>query len=197
MRNLFNFGAFYGAWFACVGGVGNGMPWLGPLAVTAIVLVHIKILSTSRHELRFVVAAAILGCFADAFLIQLGALAFTGTSATRALPPAWMVSLWLVFATTVNHSLAWLAGRYRLAALFGAIGGPLSYYAGIRLHAAVFPDPVFSLVAIAVVWTAAMPGLLWLNDRLREGLSAAPPRPLPSAYAPVVAVSTRNRQNGR
>jgi hypothetical protein len=77
------------------------------------------------------------------------------------LSPPWMAALWPNFVTTLHTSLGWLAGRYRLAALLGAVGGPLSYYAGARLGALTFPsDPTFSLIVLAAVWSVAMLVLL-------------------------------------
>jgi len=73
----------------------------------------------------------------------------------------------MIFATTLNASLGWLAGRYRLAAALGAICGPVSYVAGARLGAIELPAHAgLSLTAIAIVWAGVMPSLLWLRDFL-------------------------------
>jgi hypothetical protein len=73
----------------------------------------------------------------------------------------------MIFATTLNGSMSWLAGRYRLAAVLGAICGPISYAAGARLGAIEFPlHAGLSLVGIAVVWACVMPSLLWLPEFL-------------------------------
>jgi hypothetical protein len=83
-----------------------------------------------------------------------------------------MVALWFAFATTMHTSLGWLAGRYRLAALLGVVGGPLSYYSGARLGALSFPEElVTSLLIIGLVWAAAMPTLLWVSKRYDDALS--------------------------
>ena len=59
--------------------------------------------------------------------------------------------------------MRWLRGRYRLACLFGATGGPLSYYAGVRLGALSFvPSTGVTLMILAAVWSLVVPGLLWL-----------------------------------
>ena len=77
------------------------------------------------------------------------------------LATPWMVALWPNFATTFHTSLSWLAGRYALAAGLGAVGGPLSYYAGARLGALTLPDaPLKSLLIIGLVWAAVLPLLL-------------------------------------
>ena len=72
-----------------------------------------------------------------------------------------------LFATTLNGSMAWLAGRYRLAAVLGALCGPVSYLAGARLGAiALSPNTLVSLGGIAVVWALVMPALLWIREAL-------------------------------
>jgi hypothetical protein len=73
-----------------------------------------------------------------------------------------MVSLWMLFATTLHTSLSWLTGRPLVAVLLGAIGGPASYYAGAQLGALTLHANLgFSLIAIALAWGGVMPILLW------------------------------------
>jgi hypothetical protein len=64
--------------------------------------------------------------------------------------------------------MRWMSGRYLLAALFGAIGGPLSYLAGARLGAMSFIDTGAAVTALAVGWGLAMPLLMWLAARLPQ-----------------------------
>jgi Protein of unknown function (DUF2878) len=57
------------------------------------------------------------------------------------------------FATTFHTSLSWLSSRYFLAAIFGAVGGPVGYYAGAQLGALHFPShPTLSLAVLAPLW---------------------------------------------
>jgi hypothetical protein len=49
--------------------------------------------------------------------------------------------MWIAFATTLNVSMRWLRGRPELALLFGAVGGPLAFYAGERLGAVTVHRP--------------------------------------------------------
>ena len=73
--------------------------------------------------------------------------------------PFWMLSLWMAFATTLNHSLRWLMTRPLAAALAGAIGGPLAYLAGARLGALALVEPWFGLTLIAGLWALALGAL--------------------------------------
>jgi hypothetical protein len=81
--------------------------------------------------------------------------------------PLWVFVIWLQFATLFRYALHWLSGRYLLASLFGMVGGPLAYWGGSRLGAAVLgKEPVWSLLSLALTWAMVTPGLLWLSDQL-------------------------------
>jgi hypothetical protein len=73
----------------------------------------------------------------------------------------------MAFAIVVNPPLRWLRRHLVLAACLGATLAPLSYLAADRLSALRLSDPVgITLLAIAVVWSVAMPAAIALDDRL-------------------------------
>jgi len=167
MGRLMNFAMFYLGWFACVMGAGHGQLWLGPSVVAALLLVHLFLNAAPMQEARLVLMVAVLGFAVDTLQASAGLYAFIGTSPAPWLCPLWMVALWMIFATTLNASMAWLAGRYRLAAALGALCGPISYVAGARLGAIELPAHAgLSLVGIAIVWACVMPSLVWLREFL-------------------------------
>jgi len=79
-----------------------------------------------------------------------------------------LLAMWALFATTINHSMAWLKDRYFLALILGAIFGPLAFIAGENLGAVVFVDRPKALAALALGWSALMPFLLWLAERFKQ-----------------------------
>jgi len=80
----------------------------------------------------------------------------------------WMVALWVLQAAVLGGVMSWLQSRFGLAAVAGAIGGPLAYLAGARMGAAVLgPSHAAALAAIGVQWALAMPLLLWMETRAR------------------------------
>jgi len=167
MSRLLNFAMFYLGWFACVGGAGRGVLWLGPVVVAALIVAHLCLTSNRVQEAKLIVVAGFFGFVCDTLQASAGLYAFTNTSAAPWLCPPWMVALWMLFATTLNGSMGWLAGRFGLAAALGAVFGPLSYLAGARLGAIELHANAFvSLAAIAVAWAGAMPALLCLRDLL-------------------------------
>ena len=77
-----------------------------------------------------------------------------------------MVGLWIAFATTLSVSMRWLVIRPTLAIVFGALGGPLAYYAGMKLGAMTLHSSDAALIAIGLSWAAAMWMLATLAQRM-------------------------------
>lgn len=175
MNLALNFVAFQAGWFATVLGAANGMPWLGPIAVLAVAVLHLKASHRPRNEARLLLSAMALGVVADSLLLATGWIAYPNGAWVAGLAPYWIVTLWALFATTLNVSMRWLRGRYLLAAVFGAVGGPLSYLAGAKLGAMVFVESASALTALAVGWGLLMPTLVWLAERLDGTRPAARP----------------------
>jgi Protein of unknown function (DUF2878) len=169
MSRFVNFAMFYLGWFSCVVGAARGWLWLGPAVAAVLLLVHLALTPSRVREARLILLAGLFGFAVDTSLASAGLFSFTRTSVTPWLSPLWMVALWMLFATTLNGSMSWLAGRYGLAALLGFLFGPVSYVAGARLGAIDLPDRwIGSLAGVAVAWAFAMPTLLMLRDRLSK-----------------------------
>jgi len=169
MTVILNFIAFQFGWFASVLGAANGMPLLGPAVVAAVVGLHLYLVRRPAAELRLLAAAALMGLFGDSLLLASGWIAYPNGEWLSGLAPYWIITMWLLFATTLNVSMRWMRGRYVIAAVFGAVGGPLSYLAGARLGAMNFVETAPALTALALGWGVAMPLLTWLAERF-DGL---------------------------
>jgi Protein of unknown function (DUF2878) len=166
MRTLVNVVQFQIGWFACVLGAASGRAWTGAMIALALVAFHFARAENLPAELALVVVAAAFGVVADTALIQLGWLTLSSGVSFSGVTAYWMVALWMIFATTLYHSLGWLRRQVALSAVLGAAAGPLSYYAGERLGALEIADSAAAYLGIAIVWAAAMPALLWSSTRL-------------------------------
>jgi hypothetical protein len=162
-----------GAWFAAA--LSASTPWhpAGALANLFVYVVHV---GTSGNVGREVIRGGVslgLGLLVEVVQQRVG-----GMRAQQAgvLPPAWLVSLWPVFASAMmrGHALVWLRSKPWLAAIIGAVAGPLSYAGGGRLRALELEGPR-SFVTIAVCWAIAMPALAWLADWLEGESPGASP----------------------
>lgn len=157
--------AFEFAWFACVLGAAHGWPWAG-VAVTAVVIGGFVALSDKpRADAALIGAALAIGLLWDSALLNLGWVAYAAPGPLPLLAPGWILALWALFAITLRAPLRWLHTRLPLAALLGAIGGPLSYAAAERLGACRLPEPGLALAALALGWAAITPLLLVLARR--------------------------------
>ena len=165
-RTLLNIACFQLGWFACVLGAAQSMPWIGPLVAVPVIALHLYQADNSRLEIVLMLIAAFVGSLFDQSLLSLGLIKFTSGSMHGYLLPLWMVTLWLLFATTLNVSLRWMRGRPVVAVLFGVVGGPLAYMGGVKLGAMQFLQPTPLLIALAIGWGIFMPALLWLSTRL-------------------------------
>jgi hypothetical protein len=154
MFTLGNFVAYQLAWFAVILGAANGFAWQGALFAAAVTGVHLW-LRRDALERKLVALSAGIGVLVDSTLAITGQVRFA-SAWPEDLAPFWMLSLWIAFATTLNHSLRWLMCRPVAAAIAGAVGGPLAYLAGAKLGALSIVAPATTLPLIALLWTPAM-----------------------------------------
>ena len=116
-------------------------------------------------------AAAIFGIAFDSALVGSGWLIYENGSLWTGTAPYWIVAMWLLFATTLNVSLRWLRARACAAALFGAIGGPISYVAGAQLGAVELVSRGAALAALSLGWAFVVPVLIALSRHF-DGMQA-------------------------
>jgi len=174
--------AFQTGWFASILSAANGMPWIAAIATLAVAAFH---LASARHpgeEFKLVLAATLLGALWENALALAGWTGFSGGVLVERTAPLWMVAQWAMFATTLNLSLSWLKGRLFLAALFGAVGAPLSYTAGERLGAIQILDREAALLALAIGWAVLTPLLLLLARRWNGYAVGVKPLPITKVH---------------
>ncbi len=152
-------------WFACVLGAARGHVWLGPVVVAVSLAVHVGRRRERLREGAVLAVSALVGFLVDTALLRAGVVRISGA----AFPPLWLVALWPNFISTTAEDgiLRSLPRRPLLAAILGAIGGPLAYDAGARLGAiALGPNRLVSLAVVGLVWAAAVPALVTVRARL-------------------------------
>ena len=164
-RLVVNFVAFQAGWFACVLGAAHGWPVAGTAIACIIVAAHILMARQPREELMLVAIAVAIGLIWDSSLLAMGWIGFTSGFVVEGIAPHWIVALWALFAMTLNVSLRWLKSRIALAAIMGAIAGPLAYWGGARLGAVSFVEPVLGTVALSIGWAVLTPALALIARR--------------------------------
>ena len=164
-RRLVNFAVFEAAWFACIFGVAHGQPSWGTAAVAAAIAWHVAISARPATELALIAILCAIGLVAESLVVAQGNVAYPAGQPVSWLAPYWMVALWGEFGIALNVTLRWLKRRPWLAALLGAVFGPLSFMGGVRMGGARFVDEPAALVTLVVMWAVLMPLAMWLSDR--------------------------------
>lgn len=179
---LWNIASINLGWFACVLGAANGLTWVGPLIVTVLVAIHLKLIPARRRELTTLAAAALFGYLIDSVMVLAGVFDFPAQARVGAPSTVWMVALWVNFATALNVALHWLQRKYLLAALLGAIGGPTAYFSGTQFGGLLAPAGTSVLIgAVSLQWALATP--LVVAGAARIGRWVGQPVPAEAAQA--------------
>ncbi|PLX72383.1 MAG: DUF2878 domain-containing protein [Desulfuromonas sp.] len=169
---LINISIYQAGWFFCVLGAVWGYPLIGAISALSLCGLHLLLVGSWKSEIRLMLIACLLGVIVDSLQQAIGIFTFKKDPAWPLWLPLWVFVIWAQFATLFHFSLYWLQNRPLLAALFGAIGGPLAYGAGIRLGAATLgPEPALSILSLAVVWSIVTPVLCRISHTIdaREG----------------------------
>ncbi len=170
---LINYSVFQIAWLSSVIGGAQQMPLLGPLAVLVALLIHLRAARRPFEEILLVLCCGLIGAAFDSVLVAFGWVDYFSGQFSNVLAPYWIITMWMLFATTLNVSMRFLRGRPWMAAVFGLTGGPLSYIAGEKLGGIQLTSPVEALIALGVGWAIMMPALMWLSEIL-NGMTDSP-----------------------
>ena len=159
---------FQVVWLLCVYGAGNGN-WLPGLAAALLFsLITLSFSKDRQSDLRTLAIALPIGFVMDSLLVKSGCLDFASPFPWENLAPLWIMSLWLGFALTLNHSLQSIYRRAVPTFLFGLLGGPLAYgIASYRFGAmSVQTDLMTCALLVGLVWGIGL-SLIRLIDRTR------------------------------
>ena len=146
------------------------MPLWGTTCVIAAIAWHLGVSARPGPEAVLVGLACVIGLVVETAVAMQGHVAYPSGQPVAGLAPYWMVALWGELAIALNVTMRWLKGRWWLAALLGAVGGPAAFSGGAELGGAVFIDKTAALLTLACIYAVAMPLLVWLSTRF-DGVS--------------------------
>lgn len=162
MRNGINAIGYQIASLLAMYAAGIDQAWLGIAACVVFIAVQLVFSQTRARDSRAMLCALLVGIALDGTWAATGLIAYASPMSAW-LAPAWILVLWATFAMTFNHSLHWLRGRLWLAALLGAIGGPLAYWGAERVFSAIsLSSPAWlGLGLLSMTWAMAIPLIAW------------------------------------
>ncbi|MBT8082526.1 MAG: DUF2878 domain-containing protein [Gammaproteobacteria bacterium] len=165
-RVIVNLVGFKAAWTAVVLSAAAGAPVFGAIAVAVAIGVHLRSSDNAEGEARLLLVAALIGLAWESWLVQAGLLQYTSGVVVPGLAPYWIVSMWVLFATLLNAGMRWLRRSKAVAAIAGAIGGPMAFVAGASVGAVELVSPTFALICIGIGWAALLPLMVQIAVRL-------------------------------
>lgn len=163
---LFGVVAFKTTWLGCVWLAAQGRVLEG--AVVGLLGTSIQLVRRPRlmRELGTVAAVGVAGMLVDGLLAR-----WTGLWELRGTVPfglvmAWWFAMWSNFTAALGLAFSPLRARLGLAAVAGLIGGPAAYLGGASMGAVELGSQVSAMIALAIIWGVAFPGLHRLRDRV-------------------------------
>jgi hypothetical protein len=173
---LANFILFQLHWFVAVIGATNGHAWPGVAWLLLFAAWQLQPRHRARGDALLMGIAMAVGGALDSTMAATGLLAYAAPGPSTALAPLWIISLWGGVGLALNHCLAWLTCRPRLAVVLAMLLGPLSYQVAARgWSAVVFAEPFAATFAVlGLLWGVAFALLCLAAHRLRPGPTASP-----------------------
>ena len=154
--SLLNSLCYTAGWFWCVLFGIHGQSILATIGAVFLILFQlyctkIKDIALYIQDVLLVIFSVPLGALLEMFFIQTNLIHYANT--TKMLPPIWIVLLYPLFSLLLNHSLKIIKKNYLASFLFGFLGAPLSYIAGISLGGLTFPYPLLpTWIMIGICW---------------------------------------------
>ena len=154
-------------WWGCVL-TGRNSPVSAPILITSVILIiHFLVISTKlKPELLTLFLTTVVGCIFETVLISQNVYVLP---LGNTLVPVWLICIWILFSTTLNHSLRWMRGRYISSAVLGFVFGPVSYSAGVGFELFEIHEPSWQrLVVIGFGWALLTPFFIFISERISK-----------------------------
>lgn len=184
MNIIQNLISFKVGWVACVMFAAAGMPLMSIASVGAVIALHLITVAAPAKEALFLLSAMVVGLAWESGLVALGVVGYTEHTSVW-LAPLWIVAMWALFATTINHGLSWVKKYWVYAVLAGALGGPMAFYGGAGLGAVTFENTALALLVIGAGWAILLPLLVLIAETIIDSTYLEPAAAKTRAASPV------------
>ena len=155
-------------WIACVVFAAQGLPALSAAAVAVVVGIHLLGAPAMGKEALLLTVAAAMGIVWESLLTLSGLVSYPTAPGIAGLAPYWIVTMWVLFATTINGGLAWVKRHWGVAAIAGGLGGPMAFAAGAGMGAVAFSNQWLSLTVIGLGWAILLPVLSLVSEAIAD-----------------------------
>jgi hypothetical protein len=152
MKNIINFVLFQMLWVACVLGAANQLIWPSIVLVIAMLVIFSLPSFKVKNDTFLVFTCLILGFILDSTLAYFNFIDYEFDYGFSRIAPLWILFLWVGFALTLNHSMAWIFNNAKLGYLLMALGPPLSYISAGKLGAVSINNMLLTSLLVSLSW---------------------------------------------
>ena len=164
-----NFIGLQAVWAACAYGAVEQNAMIGVIAAIIYLALHFSFSPQAYIDFLVLIGISSVGLLIDSMNQTLGVASFYASNESFLAIPYWLLTLWMVFAVSLPHSLYWLRHKPLIAMLAGAIGSASSYFAGSRFDALSFAEPLWqSLLVFSLEWALLLPISYYAIKRLKN-----------------------------
>jgi hypothetical protein len=194
-QTLINLTLFKAGWVACVLLAARDLPEFASLAAAGVILIHLARVAVPVKEAVLIATAAVIGLAWESAVLATGLLQYPESSQAGALAPHWIVAMWMLFATTINHGFSWIKRNWMLSAAMGLIGGPMAFFAGAGMGAVSFGNTAAALALIGAGWMLLLPLLVLISDTIIDSQLLEPRATRASGHAAMTTLGAEGGPN--
>ena len=121
------------------------------LIATSILMIgaQLWVLQKNRFKILGVwLLIAFFGYWVDVAISKLQIIGFVENG-----PYPWLFLIWVLFVSTLNHSLSYFRQHFWIGAIGGGVFGPLSYFAASKWDIITYTSEVHLVIAHFLIWS--------------------------------------------
>lgn len=152
MKKIINFILFQLLWVACVLGADNQTIWPALSIILIMLVIFLLPAIRAKNDFIFILTCLVLGFILDSSLAYFNFIDYSFNYGFSRIAPLWILFLWVGFALTLNHSMAWIFNNAKLGYLLMALGPPLSYISAGKLGAVSINNMLLTSLLVSLSW---------------------------------------------
>jgi len=158
-------------WFAAVLGASRDLWWTALPALAIMILVCLRFSERRPQDLRLMSVSLLVGLVVETAMVTTGWIDYAAMlPGNSVLAPIWILVMWGGMGLTLNHSMWPIVKSRPIAALAGAVFGPLAYFGAARLGAieSFGMSTLATAALLAGTWALCLVVLGGLANKWRE-----------------------------
>ena len=160
----------YLGWFGCVYFAKTDWSFVSLIFPLISWILMCLVFGLDRHLLVRILVLFFIGIFFDCAAEYLKLIQLNDLASVRWLP-VWLISIWLLFISSLPLLQSLFKKKYFLASLLGAVFGPLSYRAGSQFGLLEM-NGTRALIIYSIFWAIYIPSAIyWLGQRSKSNES--------------------------